>query len=199
MPPSSTSLHICTGQEPRMDIDDEARGPGWMWGCEDDQPSASGNLNTRLSHSRPGTTWPQPIFLGSALTVLCILLVRPKCASSHTLYCPLLESSLLGSSSCHQKPLSRLKYCFLFSIPSTILSPSCLKKLFMYFNIYLFFILFGCTNSSILAWRIPWTEEPGRLWSIDAAKSQTQLSNFHFFFRSLLGHARSISLTRDWT
>ena len=21
------------------------------------------------------------------------------------------------------------------------------------------------TNSSILAWRIPWTEEPGRLWS----------------------------------
>ena len=23
------------------------------------------------------------------------------------------------------------------------------------------------THSSILAWRIPWTEEPGRLWSID--------------------------------
>ena len=22
------------------------------------------------------------------------------------------------------------------------------------------------THSSILAWRIPWTEEPGRLWSI---------------------------------
>ena len=22
------------------------------------------------------------------------------------------------------------------------------------------------TESSILAWRIPWTEEPGRLWSI---------------------------------
>ena len=28
------------------------------------------------------------------------------------------------------------------------------------------------THSSILAWRIPWTEEPGRV-----AKSQTQLSN----------------------
>ena len=23
------------------------------------------------------------------------------------------------------------------------------------------------THSSILAWRIPWTEEPGGLWSID--------------------------------
>ena len=35
------------------------------------------------------------------------------------------------------------------------------------------------THSSILAWRIPWTEEPGRLvhW---VAKSRTQLSNFHF-------------------
>ena len=22
------------------------------------------------------------------------------------------------------------------------------------------------THSSILAWRIPWTEEPGRLWSV---------------------------------
>ena len=31
------------------------------------------------------------------------------------------------------------------------------------------------THSSTLAWRIPWTEEPGRLWSIRAAKSQTQL------------------------
>ena len=24
------------------------------------------------------------------------------------------------------------------------------------------------THSSILAWRIPWTEEPGRLWSIES-------------------------------
>ena len=29
------------------------------------------------------------------------------------------------------------------------------------------------THSSILAWRIPWTEEPGRLWSMGVAKSQT--------------------------
>jgi len=26
------------------------------------------------------------------------------------------------------------------------------------------------TNSSILAWRIPWTEEPGRLWSIGSQR-----------------------------
>ena len=35
------------------------------------------------------------------------------------------------------------------------------------------------THSSILAWRITWAEEPGRLLSI-VAKNQTWLSNFHF-------------------
>ena len=33
------------------------------------------------------------------------------------------------------------------------------------------------THSSILAWEIPWTEEPGRLQSTGLQKSQTQLSN----------------------
>ena len=33
------------------------------------------------------------------------------------------------------------------------------------------------THSSTLAWRIPWTEEPGRLWSVEM-QSQTRLSNF---------------------
>ena len=32
-------------------------------------------------------------------------------------------------------------------------------------------------HSSILAWDIPWTEEPGRLQSMGLQKSQTQLSN----------------------
>ena len=32
------------------------------------------------------------------------------------------------------------------------------------------------THSSILAWRTPWTEEPGRLQSV-GCKSWTQLSN----------------------
>ena len=35
----------------------------------------------------------------------------------------------------------------------------------------------GHDNSSILAWRIPWTEEPGRLQSTGSQKSQTQLSD----------------------
>ena len=29
------------------------------------------------------------------------------------------------------------------------------------------------THSSILTWRIPWTEEPGRLQSMGVTKSQT--------------------------
>ena len=39
------------------------------------------------------------------------------------------------------------------------------------------------THSSTRAWRIPWTEEPGRLQSIHGvAKSRTQLSDFSFTF-----------------
>ena len=33
------------------------------------------------------------------------------------------------------------------------------------------------THSSILAWRIPWTEEPGGLQSMGVAKSQVQLND----------------------
>ena len=33
------------------------------------------------------------------------------------------------------------------------------------------------THSNILAWEIPWTEEPGRLQSMGSQKSQTWLSN----------------------
>ena len=34
------------------------------------------------------------------------------------------------------------------------------------------------THSSTLAWKIPWTGEPGRLQSMGVAKSRTQLSDF---------------------
>ena len=37
-------------------------------------------------------------------------------------------------------------------------------------------------HSSTLAWKIPWTEEPGRLQSHGVAKSQTWLSDFTFTF-----------------
>ena len=33
------------------------------------------------------------------------------------------------------------------------------------------------TDSSILAWEIPWTEEPGRLQSMGSQKSQTRPSD----------------------
>ena len=33
------------------------------------------------------------------------------------------------------------------------------------------------THSSILAWRIPWTEEPGRLTVLGVTKSQARLND----------------------
>ena len=44
------------------------------------------------------------------------------------------------------------------------------------------------THSSTPAWKIPWTEEPGRLQSMES-QSQTRLSNFtHTIFKDLLQH-----------
>ena len=37
-------------------------------------------------------------------------------------------------------------------------------------------------HTSTLAWRIPWTEEPGRLQSMGSLKSRTRLNNFTFTF-----------------
>ena len=37
-------------------------------------------------------------------------------------------------------------------------------------------------RSSTLAWKIPWMEEPGELWSMGVTESQTRLSNFTFTF-----------------
>ena len=37
-------------------------------------------------------------------------------------------------------------------------------------------------HSSTLAWKISWTEEPGRLWSHGVTKSWTRLSDFTFAF-----------------
>ena len=38
-------------------------------------------------------------------------------------------------------------------------------------------------HSSTLAWKIPWTEEPGRLQSMGSTKSWTGLSDFTFTFQ----------------
>ena len=42
------------------------------------------------------------------------------------------------------------------------------------------------TYSSTLAWRIPWTEDPGRLQSMGVRKELDTTEQFHFHF-SLLG------------
>ena len=36
------------------------------------------------------------------------------------------------------------------------------------------------THSSTLAWKVPWTEEPGRLQSMVVAEGRTRLSDFTF-------------------
>ena len=46
------------------------------------------------------------------------------------------------------------------------------------------------TRSSILAWEIPWREEPGGIQSMGVPKNWTQLSDFHFnFSRCALSHS----------
>ena len=37
-------------------------------------------------------------------------------------------------------------------------------------------------HSSTLAWKLPWTEEPGQLQSMGVTKGQTRLSDFTFAF-----------------
>ena len=48
-------------------------------------------------------------------------------------------------------------------------------------------------HSSILAWKIPWMEEPGRLQSM-WSQSQTRLSDFTFTFTDSM----DISLSKLW-
>ena len=43
------------------------------------------------------------------------------------------------------------------------------------------------THSSILAWKIPWTEEPGRLQSMGSQR--VGLNNFTFFLSAVKGNA----------
>ena len=44
------------------------------------------------------------------------------------------------------------------------------------------------TQSNLLAWKIPWTEKPGRLQVHGVAKSQTRLNDFTFSFRAVLSN-----------
>ena len=52
------------------------------------------------------------------------------------------------------------------------------------------------THSSILAWRIPWMEEPGGLQSM-GSQSRTRLSDFTFTFKKQIYVLRSLILVKD--
>ena len=49
-------------------------------------------------------------------------------------------------------------------------------------------------HSSILAWEIPWTEEPSGLQSMGSQKSQTQLSNNKCIYRGTYDDGDNVSL-----
>ena len=53
------------------------------------------------------------------------------------------------------------------------------------------------THSSMLAWGIPWTEEPGGLQSMEVPKSQTQLS-IHTHTHTHTQATTSISIHEVW-
>ena len=54
-------------------------------------------------------------------------------------------------------------------------------------------------HSSTLAWKVPWTEEPGRLQSM-GSQSQTRLSDFTFtfHFHALEKEMTTHSSVLDW-
>ena len=52
------------------------------------------------------------------------------------------------------------------------------------------------THSSILAWRIPWTEEPGWLWSTGRKESDTTEVTEHSTAENTYGKVYTSYLTR---
>ena len=53
-------------------------------------------------------------------------------------------------------------------------------------------------HSSALAWKITWTEEPGRLAVYGVAQSQTQLSDFTLHFHALVKEMATHSGILAW-
>ena len=55
------------------------------------------------------------------------------------------------------------------------------------------------THSSILAWKIPWTEELGGLQSMGGKESDTtERLHFHFHFHWVLISGQVLSVAVDW-
>ena len=56
------------------------------------------------------------------------------------------------------------------------------------------------THSSTLAWKIPWTEEPGRLQSMGSQRVRHDIvTSLHFTFGRLLIHVSRTTICRDRT
>ena len=61
------------------------------------------------------------------------------------------------------------------------------------------------THSSILAWKIPWVEKPGRLQSHGVAEGWTQLSDltftfhFHALEEEMATHSNVLAWRIPWT
>ena len=53
------------------------------------------------------------------------------------------------------------------------------------------------THSSILAWRIPWTEEPGGLQSM-GLQTQTQLNQFSMYACTYRALSLELPLGKNW-
>ena len=60
------------------------------------------------------------------------------------------------------------------------------------------------THSSTLSWRIPWMEEPGRLWSMGSRRVLTGLSDFAFTFhfhtleKEMATHSSTLAWRIPW-
>ena len=50
------------------------------------------------------------------------------------------------------------------------------------------------TDSNIFAWKIPWTEEPGRLQFMGSQKSRPQLNNSRILFHGCVSSFSSLRL-----
>ena len=77
-----------------------------------------------------------------------------------------MDSKLTG---CYHRPVVSLVFSFMCEIMFLF------KCVFRWFVSNLFIIKVMTAHSTILAWRIPWTEEPGELQSVGVVKTWTLL------------------------
>ena len=132
----------------------------WLWFQH--FPSLIGCVFSSLWTSTPASALRSVVFLNPAGTMWTVpLLVLPWCpcywvfnhCQRFHLFCATNTNTLFLW---HQQEYSSRKYCHL---PLSSLEEEM------------------ATHSSMLAWRVPWTEEPGGLQSAESQECRTQLSD----------------------